>query len=466
MRSICVFLLGTAVLLLSVPTTATTLSGSDYATWGILSSQAVIPAGSVITEAELTLYGVSHSNNIFSVYLLDNPRPDYFAAQKFGGDSVFAGYAARLAGTMQDGNFVCRLGQSGNNDSQSFVWNSFAYPFNFQLADGRTVSYTSSLLELMDYIGTGGSFGIGIEANSNTSISFSSIELKLTVSSYLSSSADQILTFSYSPAPESSDGDTGPTILTYEAETASLGGGTAVSSAVDGFTGTGFVDYVSAAGESVEWTINVPTEGLYKLEFRYALGTGNRPLRIDVNAAVANASLAFPATGGWTTWSTVSMTTPLNAGSNTVRATSIGSSGGNVDSLSVIPVFVDVLEAEAAVLGNGAVASSVIAGFTGNGFVDYVGSSGEFTEWTVNVPAAGQYELRFGYALGAGNRPLRIDVNGATANASLAFPATGSWTAWSTVSMRVTFAAGANTVRATSIGSSGGNVDQLFVIGQ
>ena len=466
MRSICVFLLGTAVLLASVPASAKTLSGSDYATWGVPSSQAAIPAGCVVSEAELTIYGMSSSNGTFSVYLLENPRPDYVASQKFGSGSVFAGYAARLTGTMQNGNFVCRLGQSSNNDSQSFVWNSFAYPFNFQLADGRTISYTSALLELMDYAGTGGSFGIGIESNTNAPISFSSLELKLRISSYLTSSADQVLTFSYSPAPESSDGGAVPTVITYEAENASLAGGAVVSSVVDGFTGAGFVDYVSAAGESVEWTVNAPAQGLYKLEFRYALGAGNRPLRIDLNGAVANASLAFPATGAWTTWSTVTMTTPLNAGANTVRATSIGSSGANVDSLTVIPVFVGLFEAEAAVLGGAAFVSSIVAGFTGDGFVDYVGPSGEFIEWTVNVPADGQYELRFGYALGAGNRPLRIDVNGATANASLAFPATGSWTAWSTVNMRVRLAAGSNTVRATSIGSSGANVDQLFVIGQ
>ena len=195
-RLVCVFGVGTAVSLWSVPTSAQTLPGSDYATWGVLSSQAAISAGKVITDAVLTISGVSPSNATFDVYLLDNPRPGYFEKQKFGVGGVFAGYGAKLTGTMQNGNLVFRLGQQENNDSQSFVWKSFSNPLNFLLADGRTVSYTSALLEMIDYAGSGGSFGIGIESIGNSSISFSSLELKLTVSSYLSASADQILTFS------------------------------------------------------------------------------------------------------------------------------------------------------------------------------------------------------------------------------------------------------------------------------
>jgi len=251
-----------------------------------------------------------------------------------------------------------------------------------------------------------------------------------------------------------------------EAEDAVLSGAV-VASTIAGFTGTGFVDYVSASADYIEWTANVPVAGLYNLEFRYALGNGDRPLEIRVNGAVVAASQSFPNTGGWGTWGTVSTLATMNAGANTIRATAIGASGANVDHVKVTRVMAGaaIYEAELATL-SGAVVSSALGGYTGTGFVDYVNASGDYTEWTVNAPAAGSYELQFRYALGAGDRPLQIQVNGGIVVPSLSFPATGGWMTWGTVSTIQTLNAGANTVRATAIGSSGGNVDHLNVISQ
>jgi hypothetical protein len=55
-----------------------------------------------------------------------------------------------------------------------------------------------------------------------------------------------------------------------------------------------------------------------------------------VNGAVVNPALSFPSTGTWTTWATVDVTTSLVLGSNTIRLTATGASGGNFDSLTVI----------------------------------------------------------------------------------------------------------------------------------
>ena len=66
--------------------------------------------------------------------------------------------------------------------------------------------------------------------------------------------------------------------------------------------------------------------------------------------------------------------------------------------------------------------AKVHAGFTGSGYVDYVRE--ESVQWSVNVPSAGSY------ALGSGERPLRILVDGKAMSTSLAFPATGSWDKW------------------------------------
>jgi hypothetical protein len=347
----------------------------------------------------------------------------------------------------------------------------------------------------------------------------------------------------------------------YEAEDAVVSGGV-ISNGMPGYSGTGFVDYVNASGDYVEWTVDIASEGDYDLEFRYANGSTDRPLEIQLNGQVVAVSLSFPGTGSWTTWGMTSpLTVSLNAGSNTVRATAIGSSGGNVDLLRVIerdisnhaPVFENTTraaissqaisgvlapfafdwdgsdpnsplnfskvsgsawlivagdgtlsgtpgsgdvgenvftvrvtdggglstdatltitvydvqgtyEAEDAFLGGSCQVVNNQSGYTGTGFVDYVNSSGDYVEWTVNANQAQTVILDFRYALDGGDRPLEIQVNGQVVAASLSFPGSG-WSTWVyTATVEASFNAGDNTIRATAIGSSGANVDHLRVL--
>ncbi|WP_245798333.1 carbohydrate-binding protein [Cnuella takakiae] len=118
------------------------------------------------------------------------------------------------------------------------------------------------------------------------------------------------------------------------------------------------------------------------------------------------------------------------------------------------------LEAEKAVFSGAAFASNQ-AGFTGTGFVDYASASGAYIEWTVNA-VAGPYLLKFRYANGATtNRPLKLQVNGVTIATSHAFPPTGSWATWKLSLAAVNLIAGSNKIRLTTIGSNGGNLDNL-----
>lgn len=123
--------------------------------------------------------------------------------------------------------------------------------------------------------------------------------------------------------------------VTYEAENATLSGA-AVATNNAGYTGTGFVDFGSAAGQYVQWSVSAASAGTHTFEIRYANGgPTSRPLSVSVNGTTVDASLDFPPTGGWSTWSAVSFTANLNAGSNTVSVTLTQSAGPNLDHLKV-----------------------------------------------------------------------------------------------------------------------------------
>jgi hypothetical protein len=119
----------------------------------------------------------------------------------------------------------------------------------------------------------------------------------------------------------------------YEAESATISQGV-VESNWAGFSGTGFVNLDNVAGSYVEWTVNADQAGTGTLRFGFANGTTeNRPMDISVNGTPVT-SLTFAPTGAWTTWQAATVSAPLNAGTNTVRATgSTALSGPNLDYL-------------------------------------------------------------------------------------------------------------------------------------
>jgi hypothetical protein len=125
-----------------------------------------------------------------------------------------------------------------------------------------------------------------------------------------------------------------PTAQKLEAEAATLTGGTYKASGNGGFTGTGYADF-GGNGSAVQWAVVPAAAGNYKLDVRHANGaTTARPLTVIVNG-VSVGTLSGSPTGGWDKWVTLSITTALTAGTNTVRLVAGPATGGNVDSLSV-----------------------------------------------------------------------------------------------------------------------------------
>ena len=133
---------------------------------------------------------------------------------------------------------------------------------------------------------------------------------------------------------------------TFQAENAQYVGA-AFATNQSGFKGTGFVDFTDDYDGYIKWTVNVPVAGSYNLNFRYALLTGSRPLELRVNGSVKVSSLNFTETGQWNQWDEIIVKQDLIAGVNTIKLTTIGFKGANIDQLKIYPVnkFLDDCDA-------------------------------------------------------------------------------------------------------------------------
>ena len=120
-----------------------------------------------------------------------------------------------------------------------------------------------------------------------------------------------------------------------QAESAVYSGPTNTT-AYGGYTGESYLDFGTANGQYIQWTISAPTTGSYTFAFRFANGgTQARPCRLVVDGATTVASFNFPRTGSFTEWRWTSHTMALTAGTHTVRLQTIVSNGPNVDAMSM-----------------------------------------------------------------------------------------------------------------------------------
>ncbi|HOK67552.1 MAG TPA: hypothetical protein PK054_12255 [Anaerohalosphaeraceae bacterium] len=178
--------------LLTALAAAHTMSPNEYLIWGIPSEELAIPAGAVITEAVLTIHDIVPAKARIYVHLLDNPTEGVQRDTGSGSGDIFAGYGVSVTGAFSNkGKWVCRLSQ--NNNKKSTIWTIFPNPYKVKLADGSTVSLSSSLLELTDYIGNGSGFGFGL--NFKDICTFTQITLDVTAKTYLGDY--QVQTFSF-----------------------------------------------------------------------------------------------------------------------------------------------------------------------------------------------------------------------------------------------------------------------------
>lgn len=120
----------------------------------------------------------------------------------------------------------------------------------------------------------------------------------------------------------------------FEAEIAARSG-PLVTTRHPGYTGRGYLDFQSNAGNWVEWNVGLSAAGTVPLVIRYSNGGGGMTVRLQANGSTVTETLSLPATGAWSNWAAVTRNVALRSGSNLVRITTTGSGQPNVDHLRV-----------------------------------------------------------------------------------------------------------------------------------
>ncbi len=140
----------------------------------------------------------------------------------------------------------------------------------------------------------------------------------------------------------------------YQAEDATLQG-PRVATNHTGFEGSGFVDYINANNDFIEWSVDVTAAAPYVLVFRYANGSpAPRNLQVLLDGQTIDTLQAI-STRSWSNWVTTQIKPVfISAGEHQVRLLAIGDSGPNVDWLRLSPTryFTPNTETSAARIAN------------------------------------------------------------------------------------------------------------------
>lgn len=240
---------------------------------------------------------------------------------------------------------------------------------------------------------------------------------------------------------------------------------------VAGTSGGRVVDYLTAAGNYVEFTVTPPAgqSGTYELQLGYSAGAGGSRT-MNLRSAVGGSTnttkqVTFLPTAGWDAFSTVHTTAWLQGGvANTVRVAYTGADNGyiNLDYLRAMPASSTFRqEAERAGISNSNndQPNTNLSAASGGQDVGFLTATGNNVRFGATVPQAGTYTLRLRYATGATvTQTMSLLVNG-TAVSQLAFPGTNNWSQFATLTTTAALRPGLNSIQVLYGPSDNGFVD-------
>lgn len=177
-----------------------------------------------------------------------------------------------------------------------------------------------------------GSTSLGTDTTSGYSVTWNAVPAGTYVLTARATDDDGAQTTS---APITITVGTGGGADTYQAESATLAGGSAAETTNGGFNGTGYVNSPATGGSITFNNVDGNGGGSKVLAIRYANGSGaTRTGQLVINGTTTN--ITFATTTNWTTWATHNVTITLNnTATNTIRLNSTGQDLANIDQITV-----------------------------------------------------------------------------------------------------------------------------------
>lgn len=235
----------------------------------------------------------------------------------------------------------------------------------------------------------------------------------------------------------------------------------------------GFVRFWTDVGHWMEWTVDDLPAGRYQVLMQYAT-LYDAPRMMRVNGETAGEKLhkfSLPTSGGWDRFVESPLPAPitLKEGTNILHLASLGGRGLNMANLKLISD-----EGREHIIP--AVSMSAEGG--GGGTVDRLAPpprravsdfsrKGQYLEWTVDVPADGNYQLALRYSSGRSRSAvvaLSVDGSAVKSAEQTTLPGTGFSGVWEEAEIAaVKLPAGRHVLRLTHQGGGSLRLDELYL---
>lgn len=235
----------------------------------------------------------------------------------------------------------------------------------------------------------------------------------------------------------------------YEAENAETTGSkdAKIVQANDGNTGFGYVNGLSKANSSVEFSVNIENAASYDVKLRYANPTEGKSLALYLNGTYVK-DVSLPVTGGSNVWAEQLETLNLIEGKNTItyRCNTDGSGIINIDNIHLNKRTPWKYQAEQATRSGSLKVVQDHLWYDGNGFVGGFEKEGDSLQFEVNVPNTTSYTSTLRYS-GAqkSNITMSMYVNEEFIK-QVILPPTANWDTWTDATESVNLKAGKNVI--------------------
>lgn len=222
---------------------------------------------------------------------------------------------------------------------------------------------------------------------------------------------------------------------------------TETTSDAGGGLNVGYID----GGDWMNYSVNIPTTGTYKVSYRVAAQAGGGQLQLEkAGGSPVYSNINVPATGGWQNWQTISHNVVLPAGEQLIALSAI-TGGFNINWLKVESTGGDnsgtviaTIQAEdhSQQSGTQQETTTDTGGGKNVGYID-AGDWLSYAGTPVNIPSSGSYLIEYRVASQNGGGSLTFEeAGGAPVHGTIAIPATGGWQTWTTIQHTVNLSAG------------------------